>query len=56
MLTILQKRMKQDSMDGPGVLERQKDVRRFYSLCLCLCESLLSVLFLVIKDKEVFAK
>ena len=56
MLTILQKRVKQGSMDGPGVLERQKDVRRFYSLYLCLCESLLSVLFLVIKDKEIFAK
>ena len=30
MLTILQKRVKQGSMDGPGVLERQKDVRRFF--------------------------
>lgn len=55
MLTILQKRVKQGSMDSPGVLERQKDVRRFYSLCLCLCVSFLSVLFLVIKDKEIFA-
>ena len=48
--------MKQGSMNGPGMLERQKDARRFYSLCLFLCESLLSVLFLVIKDKEIFAK
>lgn len=56
MLTILQKQVKQGSMDGPGVFERQKDVRHFYSLCLCLCESLLSGLFLVIKDKEIFAK
>jgi len=56
MLTILQKQVKQGSMYGPGVLERQKDVRHFYSLCLCLCESLLSALFLVIEDKEIFAK
>lgn len=56
MLTILQKQVKQGSMDSPGVLERQKDVRHFYSLGLCLCESLLSGLSLVvIKDKEIFA-
>ena len=56
MLTILQKRVKQGSMDGPGVLGCHKDVRRLYSLCLCLGVTLLSVLFLVIKDKEIFAK
>lgn len=56
MLTILQKQVKQGAMNSPGVLERQKDVRHFYSLCLCLCESLLSALFLDIKDKEIFAE